>query len=79
MVQKMKTVKVDYDVVDKMQLFGATGRIGDIITPKGYDHLINILQREDASSKEAVQLLHRWTGWALEFIENGYQRKEGED
>ena len=68
------TVEIAPDPMDKMQLFGATGRIGDLITPKGYDHLLNILQRQDASSKEAVQLLHRWTGWALEFIENGYQR-----
>ena len=39
------TVEIAPDPVDKMQLFGATGRIGDVITPKGYDRLLNILQR----------------------------------
>jgi len=63
------------DPMDKMVIMGATGRISDIITKQGYDHLLDILERQDDRSKEAVQLLHNWTGWALEVIENGYHPK----
>jgi len=65
------------DPVDKMSIMGATGRISDIITKRGYDHLLDILQQEPAEKATAqMLLLHRWTGWAMEFIENGYKRKE---
>ena len=76
MTNEVRTVPMNPDPIDKMVLMGRTGRISDIITKQGYDHLLDILERQDDRSKEAVELLHSWTGWALEVIENGYQRKE---
>ena len=72
---KTRTIELNPSPFHKMQVFGATGRISDIITSDGYDHLLNIMEQQDEESRKAVELLHKWTGWALELIDSGYKKE----
>ena len=56
------TTKVQ-DLQNKLVALGATGRIGAIITPEGYDKLID---HYEANDMEKIEILHRYLGWMLE-------------
>ena len=58
-----------------MMLFGASGRIGDIIGKVGYRKLTDSLEKPDYkrnpaanSNAENIELLHKYTGWMLAYL-----------
>lgn len=55
------------NLATKLQVFGATGRISDIIGKVGYNKLIDHMEAVD---QEKLELLYKFVGWAIEYNEN---------
>lgn len=62
-------IKYDFPFspVQKMLMYGPTGRISDIIGKVGYNKL---LDHTNARNMEKLKLLHRFIGWAMEHVES---------
>ena len=64
-----KTTKyIDLEVgpMDKMMIFGGSGRIADIIGKAGYKKLVRILEVGDTDKLETLQM---FIGWSLEYLQ----------
>lgn len=72
----MKTITMEVDVYQKLMIFGAAGRMGSIISKDGYNHLLDIYDKQTDESLEKIKTLHRFVGWMVEFAEQGYQPKK---
>jgi len=67
--------RIEMNALGKLMLFGTSGRISDIIGKVGYRKLLDSLEQPDHqrnsvanSNAENIELLHKYTGWMLEYI-----------